>query len=154
MFALTFPPLFPTRAACSPFCWGYTLLAGAHMQQQFDIDRDRWADLPEYQRGVLRPRFFWEDGVGNSLFITTGATVEDRAGGSSGFPEELRTRRFDAGVVGRFVAGTKLVSVRSSLMTQRHRHRFGPTLERDRHDTFFGEAALSGAGSGHSWTAG
>lgn len=134
--------------------WSYTLLAGAHMQQQFDIDHDRWADLPEYQRGVLRPRFFWDDGVGNSFFITTGAAVEDRVGGSSGFPEELRTRRFDAGVVGRFVAGTKLVSVRSSLMTQRHRHRFGPTLERDRHETFFGEAALSGAGSGHSWTTG
>jgi outer membrane receptor for ferrienterochelin and colicins len=52
--------------------WSHTLLAGAHLQRQSDIDHDGWADLPEYQRGILRPRFFWEDGSGNSLFVTTG----------------------------------------------------------------------------------
>jgi iron complex outermembrane receptor protein len=134
--------------------WGYTVLGGAHAQRRSDIDRDGWADLPEYQRGVLRPRFFWDNGAGNSLLVTTGATVEDRAGGSSSFPEELRTRRFDGGIVGRFLAGKKLVSVRGSVMTQRYRHQFGPTLERDRHETYFGETAVSGLNSGHSWTAG
>jgi outer membrane receptor for ferrienterochelin and colicins len=39
-------------------------------------------------------------------------------------------------------------------MTNRHRRRFGETLERDRQETFFGEAAISGTGSGHSWTLG
>ena len=134
--------------------WGYSVLGGAHFQGRSDLDKDGWADLPAYQRGILRPRFFWDNGTGSSVFITSGATLEDRAGGSSSYPEELRTRRFDTGLVGRFLAGKKLVSVRGSVMTQRLRHQFGPTLERDRHETYFGETAMSGTDSGHSWTVG
>ncbi len=134
--------------------WGYSLLGGSHFQQQSDIDKDAWADLPEYKRGVLRPRFLWDNGTGSSVFITTGATIEDRAGGSSAFPEQLGTRRFDVAAAGRFVAGNKLVSARASAMTQRLRHEFGPTFEHDHHETYFGETSVSGTNSGHSWTAG
>ncbi len=134
--------------------WSYSLLTGAHFQQSSDIDRDHWADLPEYQRGIMRPRLFWDDGKGNSVFLTTGVTVEDRAGGSSTFAEELRTRRVDTGIVGRFIVGKALLSLRGSAMTQRHRRVFGSTLERDRQDTFFGEASVNGTQSGHSWTFG
>jgi iron complex outermembrane receptor protein len=134
--------------------WGYSILGGAHFQGRSDLDNDGWADLPSYQRGILRPRFFWDNGAGSSVFITSGATIEDRAGGSSSYPEELRTRRFDTGVVGKFLAGKKLVSVRGSVMTQHLRHQFGPTLERDRHETYFGETAVSGTNSRHAWTIG
>jgi iron complex outermembrane receptor protein len=134
--------------------WSYTLLGGAHFQHRSDIDDDRWADVPGYQRGVLRPRFFWDNGAGDSLFITTGATVEDRAGGSPDFPEELRTRRFDGGFTGRFLAGKKLISIRGSATTQRRGHTFGTTLEHDRQQTFFGESALNGTTSRHSWAIG
>jgi outer membrane receptor for ferrienterochelin and colicins len=134
--------------------WGYSVLGGGHFQGRSDLDTDGWADLPSFQRGILRPRFFWENGAGSSVFIISGATIEDRAGGSLSYPEELRTRRFDTGVVGKFLAGTKLVSVRGSVMTQRLRHQFGPTLERDRHETYFGETALTGTNSGHAWTLG
>ena len=134
--------------------WGYSVLGGGHFQGRSDLDNDGWADLPSYQRGILRPRFFWDNGAGSSVFITSGATIEDRAGGSASYPEELRTRRFDAGVVGKFLAGTKLVSVRGSVMTQHLRHQFGPTLERDRRETYFGETALTGTNSGHAWTIG
>jgi len=134
--------------------WSYTLLGGAHFQGRSDIDRDGYADLPEYQRGVFRPRVFWEDGKGKSVFVTVGSMSEDRAGGSSGFPEELRTRRFDGGAVGRFAVGKKLFSIRASAMSGLHRRQFGSVTERDTQGTFFSEAALSGSGSGHNWTMG
>ena len=139
--------------------WGYTLLAGAHRQADADVDDDRWADLPAYRRALVRPRLFWDDGAGRSVFFTAGATVEDREGGGlvpgGPFPEELETRRIDGGVVGRFLLGEgTLLSVRGSAMAQRHRHRFGQTLERDRHGTAFAEAALSGTAGAHHWVAG
>jgi len=143
--------------------YAYTLLGGAHFQNQTDVDGDGWADLPGYRRGTLRPRLMWDDGNGRSLFATIGAMVEDREGGTIGnalvpdgqpFAEELRTRRFDAGLVGRFLVGSRVVSVRGSMMTQAHRHRFGPVVERDRHETWFGEAAMSGTKAGHTWVIG
>jgi iron complex outermembrane receptor protein len=134
--------------------WGYSVLGGAHFQGSSDIDKDGWADLPAYNRGILRPRVYWDNGYGDSLFITSGTTIEDRAGGSLSFPEQLRTRRFDTGVVGRFVVGNKVLSVRGSAMTQHLHHEFGPTIERDHQETYFGETALSGAKSGHAWTIG
>lgn len=144
--------------------WGYTLLAGAHRQGDADVDDDQWADLPGYRRGVLRPRIFWSDGAGRSLFATVGAMAEDREGGTvaggatpAGTPyaEELQTRRLDAGLVGRaLLAADRLLTVRGSLMGQRHRHRFGETLEHDRHLTGFAETALSGTSGAHAWVLG
>lgn len=134
--------------------WSYSLLGGAHLQGRSDIDSDEYADLPEYQRGIIRPRVFWENGRGNSVFLTAGAMSENRAGGSSSFPEELRTQRFDGGVVGRFLVGDNLLSIRGSAMNGRHRRQFGTTTERDTQATFFSEAALSGSGNGHNWTVG
>ncbi len=143
--------------------WGYTLLGGAHYQKQNDIDGDGWADLAGYRRAVIRPRFYFDDGAGRSLFITTGATVEERRGGTIGratvadgrpFPEELDTERFDTGLVGRFLWGRRVVSVRSAFVTQQHRHQFGDVIERDRHGTSFGEAAVSGTNGRHTWAIG
>src|SRR6058998_621640 len=143
--------------------WGYTLLGGAHYQKQNDIDGDGWADLAGYRRAVIRPRIYFDDGAGRSLFMTTGATIEERKGGTIGgglvpdgrpFPEELDTQRFDTGLVGRFLWGKRVVSVRSAFMTQHHRHQFGDVIERDRHETAFTEAALSGTSGKHTWAAG
>jgi outer membrane receptor for ferrienterochelin and colicins len=134
--------------------WGTTLLGGLHRQKQQDLDGDNWADMPGYRRGVVRPRFTWEDGKGNTLFLTAGAMLEDREGGSNSIPEELTTRRYDAGVVGRFLLGGRILSLRGSAMTQRHRHTFGPSAENDRHQTFFSEAAFSGTDGAHTWALG
>ena len=143
--------------------WGYTLLGGAHYQKRNDIDGDGWADLAGYRRAVIRPRIYFDDGAGRSLFMTTGATIEERRGGTVGnatvndgrrFPEELDTERFDTGLVGRFLWGKRVVSVRSAFMTQHHRHQFGDVIERDRHKTAFGEAAVSGTSGKHTWAAG
>jgi outer membrane receptor for ferrienterochelin and colicins len=144
--------------------WGYTLLGGGHHQTRHDVSDDGWADLPGYRRAVVRPRVFWNDGEGRSLFATVGTTLEDRQGGTlpgattpAGLrhPEELETRRLDAGLVGRvLVADDRLLSVRASAMGQRHAHLFGDVRERDLHTTAFGELALTGTDRGHTWVVG
>jgi iron complex outermembrane receptor protein len=145
--------------------WGMTFLAGGHLQHLTDVNDDGWADLPQYGRGVFRPRVFWEDGRGRSFFATVGVTREDREGGTvpSGEPlqlgvdrvESLDTLRLDGGFVGRtLLAGRYVLTARGAASRQRHDHRFGPALERDRHATLFGEVALRGAAGRHTWVAG
>jgi iron complex outermembrane receptor protein len=57
-----------------PRGWGATVLTGGHWQSQNDINADGWADLPGYNRAEVRPRLFWDDHTGSSLFVTAGAT--------------------------------------------------------------------------------
>ena len=143
--------------------WGVTMLGGLHRQSTADVDEDGWADLPAYRRAVARPRLFWNDGAGSSLFLTLGGTAEDREGGTVGgrltpagtaFPEELETRRGDAGLVGRFLRGDRLLTIRASATAQRHSHRFGDARERDAHGTAFAEVGYGGAAGSHLWVAG
>jgi outer membrane receptor for ferrienterochelin and colicins len=144
--------------------WGYTFLGGAHRQGMHDVSGDGWADLAGYQRAVVRPRLFWNDGAGRSLFVTVGGTLESREGGTlpgattpagTDYAEALDTRRVDVGVLGRLlVAGDRLLTVRASAMGQRHDHRFGAARERDLHTTGFGEVAITGTDRGHTWVAG
>src|SRR5690606_11245134 len=90
--------------------WGYAFLGVVHRQGQAHVDEDGWSDLPGYDRAVIRPRFFWNDGAGRSVLFTVGTTLEDREGGTregrltpagTEFPERLETRRADLGVIGR-----------------------------------------------------
>lgn len=145
--------------------WSASLLGGGHWQEINDVNGDAWADLPGYARGVVRPRFFWDGGNGRTFFATTGATYEDRDGGTvhdqvlpaTGEPylEALETQRYDAGAVGQFlVKGRYVVTARAAFVQQRHDHQFGEILERDRHDTAFGEAAMRGSTGNQTWVAG
>ena len=145
--------------------WGASLLGGGHWQQTNDVNDDAWADLPGYQRAVLRPRVFWDDGKGRTFFATTGFTFEDRTGGTvegqvlvpTGRPyvEALDTRRYDAGAVAQFlVNGRYVATARAALARQRHGHRFGDVVERDHHDTIFAEAALRGTAGRQTWVGG
>lgn len=133
-----------------PRDWGATLLAGGHWQSQNDINADGWADLPGYNRAEVRPRLFWDNRSGSSLFLTTGATWETRNGGTTtgafipatGTPyrETLDTGRYDIGVVGQtLVANEYVIAARASGSWQMHDHTFGETRERDSHDTAFAE---------------
>lgn len=130
--------------------WGYTGLLGAHRQSPVDRDDDGWIDVPGYRRLVARPRLFWNHPAGHAAMITLGSTVEEREGGTaegsfapdgSTYPEQLGTRRFDAGGVGRWLYGRSIVAIRGSASSQNHRHRFGPLRERDAHLTWFGEVS-------------
>ncbi len=139
--------------------WGYTLLAGAHRQSEADVDGDRWTDIAGYRRAVVRPRLFWGDDAGRSVFITAGLTAEEREGGgrvaTGEYPETLGTRRGDVGAVGRFLlGGDRLLAVRASATAQRHAHGFGAVTEEDLHSTGFAEATFSGSGGGHNWVLG
>src|SRR5256885_13285178 len=82
--------------------WGVTLLGSANGQQRVDVNDDAWADLPKYQRAVVRPRVFWDNHAGRSFFATAGGTWEDRTGGTmpggalpsaGSYIEALDTRR-------------------------------------------------------------
>ena len=145
--------------------WSASLLGGGHWQQTTDVNEDAWADLPGYSRGVVRPRLFWDGGNGRTFFATTGFTYEDRDGGTidgqvlpaTGQPylEALETRRYDVGVVSQFLArGRYVVSARAAFARQSHDHQFGEILERDRHDTAFGELALRGTVGRQTWVTG
>ena len=145
--------------------WSASLLASGHRQSLNDRDGDGWADLAEYHRAVVRPRAFWDDGGGRSFYLTAGATIENRTGGtmpgeplpSTGlsYAEALETRRVDVGAIGQFLLGQRLVvTARTAAAWQRHDHVFGEARERDRHETFFGEVAVRGAAGSHTWVAG
>jgi iron complex outermembrane receptor protein len=150
-------PLSPT--------WGATLLAGAHGQQRTDVDGDGWADLPKYERGIARPRLFWDNKAGRTFFATAGVTWEDRTGGTmpgaapppigDAHVEALDTRRFDAGAVAQtLLAGRYVVVARGSFVTQRLEHRLGEVTERDTHQTTFGELTLRGTAPRQTWVVG
>ena len=131
---------------------GYSLLLGGHRQRGTDMDDDGWVDVAAYRRLVLRPRAYWSNEHGSNAMMTVGTTVEEREGGTTSGsalpdgltrPERLRTARWDAGAIGRWIVPSGIVSVRSSIATQGHRHTFGPVIERDRHLTWFSESSYT-----------
>ncbi len=145
--------------------WALSVLAGGHWQQQADVDGDGWSDLPGYARAVVRPRLFWTGNSGTSLFVTAGATLEAREGGTAdnavlhatGLPyrEALDTERFDAGMVGQTLWRERFViTARAAVSRQEHDHVFGEIVENDRHSTAFGEIAVRGAAGRHTWVIG
>jgi iron complex outermembrane receptor protein len=145
--------------------WRMSLLGGGHWQALTDVDDDGWGDLPEYARGVVRPRLFWDGGGGRTFFGTIGATYESRRGGSmpgrplaaTGAPsrEALDTVRLDGGASAQLLfRGRYVLTARAAFNRQRHDHRFGGIRERDRHRTGFGEVAVRGAAGAHTWVAG
>jgi len=145
--------------------WKLSVLGGANLQQENDINHDGWADLAGYTRGVLRPRLFWDNGNGRTAFLTGSATYEDRQGGTvpgavlpaTGLPyvEALSTRRFDLGASAELiVAKGYIVALRSAAVSQNHHHLFGDVREIDQHDSLFGEASIRHTAGRHTWVAG
>ena len=72
------------------------------------------------------------------------------------YVEALDTRRLDAGAVGQTLIARPLRADARARRSpqQRHDHQFGEVLERDRHETAFGEVAVRGAAGRHTWVAG
>ncbi len=144
--------------------WGWTLLGGYHGQQPHDLDDDGWSDVAEFERGVVRPRVFYDNGRGASLFATVGASVENRQGGTlwegvapdgRPFIEALDTRRVDGGLVGRWVTGGgRVVALRGSVAGTGQHRLFGEVREDGRRLVWFGETSVGGVAGRHSWVAG
>lgn len=143
---------------------GASITGGWHRQRRRDLDGDGWIDMPGYDRWTVRPRLFWEDAAGASVFVTAGAMGEQRSGGTlpgsvapdgQPFRQDQETDRLDAGLVAKLPLGGDVAAhFRASGMTQGHLHRFGTVTEDDRHGTFFTEASLSGKTGGTSWVGG
>ncbi len=135
--------------------WGYTLLASGNSQQPRDVNSDGWAEVPKYQRGVVRPRLYWTRTNGRNAFLTSGFTAENRSGGTldggtvpSGLPfkEARDTRRGDAGAAAHLVlGGGRVLALRGSVTEEARTRLFGLARERDRRSTDFAEAALTQA---------
>ena len=145
--------------------WSGSILGGAHYQHESDVNDDGWADLPGYRRGVIRPRLYWGDQKGDSLFVTSGFTYEDRDGGTvdnrvlpvTGLPysESLESRNFDVGSVAQKLFAEKyLLAARFAVSRRSHRHVFGEVHERDEHDSLFSEITLRRSFSKHVLVAG
>ncbi|MFC4314746.1 TonB-dependent receptor plug domain-containing protein [Steroidobacter flavus] len=144
--------------------WGYSVTAGAHDQSREDIDDDGWADIAEYRRYTVRPRLFWENGEGASVFATLGLMDESRQGGSmrgqvlpdgTTFRDTLDSRRADAGLVTHMpLSGSKLFGSRWSFVRLERDRDFNGLVSEDVRTTGSGEATVSGAHEQHAWIAG
>ena len=156
-----------TLFAAQPFSdsWSATLLVGGHWQQPNDVDDDGWADLAGYSRGIVRPRVFWSDGSGRTLFATGGAMWERRRGGTmpsavltptgAPYPESLDTRRFDGGLVAQMpIADRYVLAARMSVTRKVEDYLRGDVRERDVQDTVFAELAMRGTAPRQTWVGG
>lgn len=155
-----------TAYAATPLSgdWSASLTGGAHRQSRRDLDGDGWADMARYERFTIRPRLFWDGPGGAKAYLTIGAMTEARAGGTppgrtvpdgSPFRQTQDSRRFDAGLTAEIPAeALGMVHVRLAGVSQKHDHRFGTSIEKDRHGTLFGEASLSDKAGGTSWLGG
>src|SRR5262249_30120234 len=140
--------------------WAGSVLGGFHGQLRQDVDDDGWSDLPSFARGVVRPRLSWDDTAGHSVFLTAGAIVENRDGGTEPeglapdgqpFSQEVDSRQADAGLVGRFAFPSGLLlSVRGSFTWRHERRLFGDVLERGDRIAGFGEAVLGRTAGRHT----
>ncbi len=153
---------FLTHKDASP--WSGTLTLGAHEQASQDVNHDGWADLPGYRRYTVRPRIWWDEGEGQSLFLTAGFIDEHRTGGTlsdrslpdgSPFPEDLHTHRSDVGAVSHlnFAGGYTLTGRFSATDTELDRI-FGTQRVGSTQTVLFGEEALNGTSRGHQWVLG
>jgi outer membrane receptor for ferrienterochelin and colicins len=153
-----------TRAGYDAVLWaasqpdqrvGWTLLAGGHTQARTDITGDDWADIPGYDRLLLRPRAFIDGGRWNAM-ATVGVMTEQRTGGLHDVAEQdaVDTDRLDAGVVAGTWVGAVRLAGRASALRQRHERRFAGRRERDELRTGFAELAASGARGRHTWVLG
>ena len=143
--------------------WSWTLLSGFHGQRRQDLDDDGWSDLPEFARGVIRPRVFYESGEGRSLFVTAGVIAENRRGGTlenavspegRPFEESLDTLRTDAGALARWLVREMVFTVRGSVARLGQERIFDTVLERGSRLTWFGETSVSGTSGRHTWVVG
>ena len=123
-------------------------------QERSDLDDDGWTDLPMYRRVVARPRLFWDDGAGKSLLVALGrhgrgaARRHDaRAVAPDGqpFAENLETRRFDGGAVGRIAtsSGDRVHAPAAAPRRRITRTRSERSSSATAHRTLFGEVSAT-----------
>jgi outer membrane receptor for ferrienterochelin and colicins len=141
-----------------------SVTAGVHHQAKQDLDNDGWLDMAGYQRGSVRPRFYWSDNDGANLYLTVGAMSEQRNGGTlanamlpdgNGFAITQDTKRTDIGFIYDQALGEDMnVNVRGSAMDQDHQHQFANVFEDDSHQSYLIESSVSGYSDKAAWLVG
>ena len=141
-----------------------SITAGVHHQKEQDLDDDGWIDLAGYERGSVRPRFYWQGDDGANLYVTLGAMKEQRDGGTldeatvpdgNTFAQTQDTLRTDIGFIYDQPFGEAMnVNVRGSAMNQDHEHQFGAIIEDDSHKSYLIESSLSGYSDKTAWLVG
>ena len=141
-----------------------SITAGVHHQEKQDLDDDGWVDMAGYERGSVRPRFYWQGDNGANLYLTLGAMKEQRDGGTLGegtvpdgnkFSQTQDTLRTDIGFIYDQPLGEVMnINVRGSAMNQNHEHEFGAVLEDDSHKSYLIESSLSGYSDETAWLVG
>ena len=144
--------------------WGTTLLAGYHRQSIKEIEKDGWADIAGFDRGIFRPRLFYDNRQGKTLFVTGSVLAEERQGGTlSGavapdgqpFPQRLTTQHIDGGVAARWLTKSgRILAVRGSGMHRSRDRLFGSVGEHMTQSTGFGELSIQGFRGRQTWVAG
>ena len=141
-----------------------SVTAGLHNQEQQDLDNDGWSDMAEYQRATIRPRVYWESESGANLYLTFGAMMEEREGGTvegatvpdgNPFEQSQDSQRFDSGFIFDQPLGEVLnLNVRGSAMRQEHDHVYGLVEENDTHESYLLESSVSGERGAAAWLVG
>ena len=141
-----------------------SVTTGLHHQAKQDLDNDGWLDMAGYQRGSVRPRFYWNNNDGANLYVTVGAMSEQRNGGTlgtaalpdgNGFAITQDTKRSDIGFIFDQALGEDMnVNVRGSAMDQEHNHQFGSVFEDDSHQSYLIESSVSGYSDKAAWLVG
>jgi outer membrane receptor for ferrienterochelin and colicins len=141
-----------------------SITTGIHHQEGQDLDDDGWIDMAGYERGSVRPRFYWQDDNGANLYVTLGVTTEQRNGGTLGeatltdgnqFPQTQDTLRTDIGFIYDQLLGEVMnLNVRGAAMNQDHEHEFGAVQEDDSHESYLIESSLSGYYDKTAWLVG
>ena len=144
--------------------WSTTLAAGVHRQSRDDSDGDGWAELAGYRRYTLRPRLWWDDRSGHSLFLTAGVVDEHRIGGTlpgrtlpngHSFAETLTTHRYDAGGIFSWsLSDEAAFTARASYTSNRQERRFGLQAVPSTTETGYLEAEWNGHDGAHRWLLG
>ena len=135
--------------------WSSTFLAGAHRQEETDVDDDGWSDLPGYERGAVRQRVFWDNRQGRSVSGVAGVTFETREGGSEIARESLETRTADGVMFGQMnLDGGYVLAGAGALFVQSRTRDFSHGREGDRLQTATLEITLRRAATRHTWLAG
>ncbi|MBU0711359.1 TonB-dependent receptor [bacterium] len=60
---------------------GITFLASQSIQNAFDVDKDGFSDIPEFQQTTLNPKFFYYFDDATTLMLGISSSFEHRAGG-------------------------------------------------------------------------
>ncbi|MBU6376961.1 MAG: TonB-dependent receptor [Gammaproteobacteria bacterium] len=138
------------------------LLYRSH-QTRRDIDQDGWTEIPGYLRYGARPRLALRSPDGRYVYLTLGATNENRIGGTTNGPEasaaeyplKLDTRRQDAGIIARLSpSGTPALMLRATISKDRDIRQAGARKDDYAYRNEWLEVTQAGSITGHDWILG